>query len=132
MQDVGNAGGSVPNKREAFFAGFAARAKATVAEAAAPGDRPAAIMLTGGLRSRTGMAAAILDGTTDIVGLARPAAVRPHLPLLLLDPYKADDNARCPPYRVRGTEIYKALVPIKVAAAGFRWDPVCSSFMMLK
>jgi hypothetical protein len=119
MQDEGHKGDK-PNKREAFFASFAARAKTAVTEAArATGTKPLAIMLTGGLRSRIGMATAIEEDVTDLVGLGRPAAIRPRLPLTLTDASIADEAARCPPYTVRGADVYRRLVPIKVAAAGF-------------
>ena len=49
------------NPREAFFAAFAERAK-TVA-----GDMK--VMVTGGLRTRNGMAELLSSGTTDLLGI---------------------------------------------------------------
>lgn len=51
-------------------------------------------MLTGGFRSRLGAEAAIKDGACDLVGIARPAAVDPKFPLLLLDEKVADEDAK--------------------------------------
>lgn len=42
------------------------------------------IMLTGGMRSASGMASAIESGAVDVVGLARPLAVEPDLPKRIL------------------------------------------------
>ena len=43
-----------------------------------------AIMLTGGIRTRNGMADIISSGTADMIGLGRPSAMEPDLPLKLL------------------------------------------------
>jgi len=43
------------------------------------------LIVTGGLRSKPGMEAALRDGACDLVGLARPLAVEPDLPRGLLD-----------------------------------------------
>ena len=60
--------------REAYFLGFAEQARAVFR---------APLMLTGGLRSRAAMEAA-LDRATDLVGIARPMALVPDYPRRLL------------------------------------------------
>ncbi|EPS29192.1 hypothetical protein PDE_04141 [Penicillium oxalicum 114-2] len=72
--------------REAFFLEFAH----TVRER----HPDLILMLTGGFRSRLGAEAAIKDGACDLVGIARPAAVDPKFPLLLLDEKVADEDAK--------------------------------------
>lgn len=58
--------------REAYFTDFAAKARK-----AAPRT---IIIVTGGFRTRVGMAAAVQEGACDLVGVARPTALEPGLP----------------------------------------------------
>ena len=74
--------------KEAYFAGFARRAR-TVA-----GDMP--LLLTGGLRTREAMESLVESGAVDAVGLGRPLAVDPELPTKLLD--GAADGIELPSY----------------------------------
>lgn len=74
--------------REAFFLEFAH----TVRER----HPQLVLMLTGGFRTRAGAEAAINDGACDLVGMARPAAVDPKFPLLLLDESVPDEIAVLP------------------------------------
>ncbi|KAJ5888761.1 Aldolase-type TIM barrel [Penicillium taxi] len=74
--------------REAFFLEFAKEVRERH-----PG---LVLMLTGGFRSRAGAVSAIQDGACDLVGLARPAAVNPGFPHLLLDESVPDEEARLP------------------------------------
>lgn len=62
--------------REAWFQEYAEAVRSVF-------TRP--IMLTGGLRSRTGMESALGSGAADVVGLARPLAFEPDLPRRLLE-----------------------------------------------
>ncbi len=62
-------------KREAYFMEFAEKARAALR---------VPLMVTGGFRTAPGMANAILSGAVDLVGLARPLAVEPDLPMRLL------------------------------------------------
>lgn len=62
-------------QREAYFLDYAEKIRARVA---------IPLMVTGGFRSASGMAAAVTSGATDIVGLARPLAVEPDLPKQIL------------------------------------------------
>lgn len=57
--------------REAYFLEFAEKVRQRV-------DVP--LMVTGGFRTETGMADAIMSGATDLVGIARPLAVEPDCP----------------------------------------------------
>lgn len=58
--------------REAYFTEFAAKARKAAPETV--------VMVTGGFRTRVGMAAAVDGGACDLVGLARPTALEPALP----------------------------------------------------
>lgn len=61
--------------REAYFLEYARTARART---------KVPLMLTGGLRSRAVMEAAIEEGAIDVVGLARPLCVEPDLPRRLI------------------------------------------------
>lgn len=63
-------------EREAYFLGYAEKIRTVTA---------VPILLTGGMRSRATMEAAIGSGAIDVVGLARPMTHAPELPRQLLD-----------------------------------------------
>ncbi len=62
--------------REAYFLDYARRIRAVVATP---------ILLTGGMRSRGVMEAALASGDIDVIGLGRPMTHTPELPAMLLD-----------------------------------------------
>ena len=62
--------------REAYFLDYAKRIRAVVAMP---------IMLTGGMRSRAVMEAALASGAVDVIGLGRPMTHTPDLPARLLE-----------------------------------------------
>lgn len=136
--------------REAFFADFAERVKGLVEElfaepevpdseeeedgdldgiekkALQPPNRPA-IQLSGGFRTRVGMAASIYNGLTDLCGLGRAAVLEPDLPakVLLKDEVK-DERAMAKPHMVKGLWLAN-WVPAKVVGSGlpiqfFYWN----------
>lgn len=104
-------------KREAFFQNFSRRCRSVI-----PSSSPLKIILTGGLRTRHGIASAIHpdDGAADMACLGRPAAVFPALPLRLMDTSIPDDSpeAGTPDYKVPAVSSI-ALVPIKIIGAGW-------------
>ena len=55
-------------RREAYFLSYAEQVRSRV---------KVPLMVTGGFRSREGMAAALEDGATDLIGLARPLVLDP-------------------------------------------------------
>ncbi|KAL2842022.1 oxidoreductase [Aspergillus pseudoustus] len=72
--------------REAFFLEFASAIRHEIL------DVP--LMVTGGFRSRTGLSAAIRDNACDLVGLGRPAVLRPDLPKsVILNETVTDEQA---------------------------------------
>jgi 2,4-dienoyl-CoA reductase-like NADH-dependent reductase (Old Yellow Enzyme family) len=86
-------------KREAFFLEFARTVRSSFP------NLP--LMVTGGFRTRTGMEAALASGACDIIGIARPAAVYPHLPkdIILNESVKDDDaTVKLPRVEVEGAE----------------------------
>ncbi|GAC92717.1 potential NADH-dependent flavin oxidoreductase [Pseudozyma hubeiensis SY62] len=113
-------------KREAFFQNFARRCRSSL-----PADSRLKIILTGGLRSRHGIASAINpdDGAADMACLGRPAAVFPSLPLRLTDTSIPDSSpeAGTPEYKVPAVTSL-ALVPIKIIGAG--WGTLWHTFHM--
>ena len=68
-------------QREAYFLEFADKVRAAV---------KVPLMVTGGFRTLAGMSEAVRCGAVDLVGLARPMALEPDLPLRLL----AGENPR--------------------------------------
>lgn len=69
--------------REAFFLDFA--------RAIREHFRDVPLMVTGGFRSRQGMEAALQQGDCDMVGLGRPALVKPAWPSEVILNDKVDD-----------------------------------------
>ncbi|SCV71216.1 BQ2448_2804 [Microbotryum intermedium] len=99
------------SNREAFFLSFARKARElllTFPKGSLPTPAPI-VLLTGGLRTREGMAEAVLSNSTDLVGLGRPACADPLLPLKLLDSRLTTQEARAPSYGSKHT--------------GFGWIP---------
>ncbi|EME43373.1 hypothetical protein DOTSEDRAFT_72697 [Dothistroma septosporum NZE10] len=92
--------------REAFFTDFAEKVQAL--------DSPIPIQLSGGFRSRTGMADAIDSGVCDLIGLGRAAVLEPELPRkTLLNIDVNDDTALAISHQIKGLWFTK-FVPTKV------------------
>lgn len=75
-------------------------------------------MVTGGFRSRTGMEAALQSGACDLVGIARPAAIWPHLPKEILFNEKVEDNAAVKKLSTLRLPWLLRIIPIKFIGAG--------------
>lgn len=94
-----------PSAREAFFDAFSQRARwvlSTLPASTLPSPAPL-ILLTGGLRTRSGIAGVLSSptktpATADLVGLGRPAAADPFLPLRLMNASVPSRMARAPEY----------------------------------
>jgi len=96
---------------EAYFTEFAERV------ARIPGTK-CLLQLSGGFRSRTGMADAILSGACDLIGLGRTAALEPDIPKrLLLNKELEDDEALARPHIVKG-QWFSNMIPVKVVGSG--------------
>lgn len=67
-------------RREAFFLHFSARARDVVREVAKSQNKALPIIVTGGFKTRKGMAIAVKTRDTDFVGLGRAICVEPDLP----------------------------------------------------
>lgn len=72
--------------REAFFLDFATQARKRFPNLI--------LLLTGGFRTRKGIEAALKDGVCDLVGIGRPAILRPDFPRLIMDDLYSDQEAR--------------------------------------
>ena len=121
LQEDADAKGAPPSARsahrEAFFLSFASEARCllqSLPSASFPTPAPT-IMVTGGFRTRAGMAEAVISSATDLVGVGRPACADPALPRTLLDPSIA--SARSPEYAIKGSAILRWL-PIKMLLPG--------------
>lgn len=79
--------------REAFFLDFAAEIRKRFPNLV--------LMVTGGFRTRRGTEAAVQSKACDLVGIARPAAVNPKFPQLLLDETVPDEDAQLVLAKVR-------------------------------
>ncbi|KAH9834380.1 NADPH dehydrogenase [Teratosphaeria destructans] len=96
--------------REAFYTAFADRVTAV------PSDVP--VQLSGGFRSRTGMADALHAGTCDLIGLGRAAVLEPDLPRrILLNPAYDDEGSCARSHVIRG-QWFARLIPVRVVGAG--------------
>lgn len=97
--------------REGFFTDFAEKVQAL--------NSPVPIQLSGGFRSRTGMADAIDSGVCELVGLGRAAVLEPELPRkVLLNPDLDDDTALGMSHQVRGLW-FGSLFPAKIIGRSF-------------
>lgn len=95
--------------REAFFTEFAEKIQAM--------KSPIPIQLSGGFRSRTGMADAIDSGVCELIGLGRAAVLEPELPRkVLLSADFDDDHALAMSHIVRG-QWFANMMPAKVVGA---------------
>ncbi|PYI08935.1 FMN binding oxidoreductase [Aspergillus sclerotiicarbonarius CBS 121057] len=72
--------------REAFFIEFATETRKRFPDLV--------LMLTGGFRTRAGAESALQQNACDVVGIGRPAAINPKLPLVLLDESVPDEEAQ--------------------------------------
>lgn len=96
--------------REAFFTEFAEKVQAL--------NPPIPIQLSGGFRSRTGMADAIESSVCQMIGLGRAVVLEPTLPAsVLLNPAISDEAAVALPHIVRG-QWFARLIPVKVIGGG--------------
>jgi 2,4-dienoyl-CoA reductase-like NADH-dependent reductase (Old Yellow Enzyme family) len=96
--------------REAFFTDFAEKVQEMKS------DVP--IQLSGGFRSRTGMADAIYSGTCDLIGLGRSAVLEPELPRkILLNPEYDDEGSVAMSHIVKG-QWFANMIPVKVIGGG--------------
>ena len=93
--------------REAFFTEFAEKVQAL--------NSPVPIQLSGGFRSRTGMADAIDSNICDLIGLGRAAVLEPELPRkILLNAEYDDELALAKSHIVRGQWFAKMLSLIHI------------------
>lgn len=102
--------------REAFFHNFARRAREVL-----PASSQTKLFVTGGLKTRSGMAHAIENSRVDGVGIGRMAAVYPDLPRRVLNKQVVDDDdpkANGPKYSVPGAGLL-GYIPVKFVGAGW-------------
>lgn len=97
--------------RESYFTEFAERISQI------PGAK-CPVQLSGGFRSRTGMADAITSGACDLIGLGRTAVLEPDIPKrLLLNTELTDDEALARPHIVKG-QWFSNMIRVKVVGSG--------------
>lgn len=96
--------------REAFFTDFAEKIQQMGSKVP--------IQLSGGFRSRNGMADAIDSGITDLIGLGRASVLEPELPAqILLNKAIPDEEAVAMSHQIKGQWLAN-MIPIKVIGAG--------------
>ncbi|KAK0254486.1 hypothetical protein B0A54_13004 [Friedmanniomyces endolithicus] len=96
--------------REAFYTDFADRVMQMKS------DVP--VQLSGGFRTRTGMADAVHSRTCDLIGLGRSAVLEPEIPrAVLLNPEFDDEGALAKSHVVRG-QWFSKMIPVKVIGGG--------------
>lgn len=109
------------SKREAFFAGFANRATSVLPKDY-KGEAPIALMVTGGLRSRSGCAQAIEQSHVSLCGIARASALDFRLPLRFCDTSVPDQDPSLQVASPRASEkppLLMSFLPLKLAGAGW-------------
>ena len=75
------------------------------------------VQLSGGFRSRSGMADAVDSGACDLLGPGRTAALEPEIPeLMLLNPKVPDHTALALPHIIR-IQWLPRMVPAKIVGA---------------
>lgn len=72
--------------REAFFLDFARQTRKQFPDLI--------LLLTGGFRTRKGIEGALNSGACDLVGIGRPAVLKPDFPRLMMDDMYTDQEAR--------------------------------------
>lgn len=96
--------------RESVFADFAERVQGL--NASVP------IQLSGGYRSRVGMADAIESGSTDLIGLGRASVIQADLPAsILLNEKIPDSEAIALSHQIKGLWLAN-IMPVKVVGSG--------------
>lgn len=99
--------------REAFFTSFCEQ----VMELRNPHHVP--VQLSGGFRSRNGMADAVESGVCDMVGLGRASVLQPELPKeILLNEKIPDEEALAVSHQINGLW-FANWFPIKAVGSGF-------------
>lgn len=95
--------------REAFFLDFATQTRKRF---------PSLIlMVTGGFRTRKGIAAALKSGVCDLIGIGRPAILNPDFPRLMMDDTYSDEEAQVVVSKVQ-IPLLARLLQIKMLGGG--------------
>lgn len=85
-EEAGHAKSQHTLSREAFFIDFATETRKRFPNLI--------LLLTGGFRTRKGIEAALKGGVCDLVGIGRPAVLRPDFPRLVMDDIYTDQEAK--------------------------------------
>ncbi|OJJ03847.1 hypothetical protein ASPVEDRAFT_85271 [Aspergillus versicolor CBS 583.65] len=85
-EESGDAKSQGTESREAFFIDFARETRKRLPQLV--------LLLTGGFRTRKGIEAALKSGVCDLVGIGRPAVLRPDFPRLVMDDVYSDQEAK--------------------------------------
>ncbi|ORX34233.1 hypothetical protein BD324DRAFT_637184 [Kockovaella imperatae] len=97
---------STPDSRQSLFAHFTT---SLLPHLPRPPGGPA-IILTGGMHDRPIIASAIRDEACDLVGIGRPACIRPDIPnRIILNPDLSAEQTRLGGYNIPGSNVVKRI-----------------------
>ena len=103
-------------QREAFFQSFAKRSREILADF----EHPPVLCITGGLKTRGGMASVVREAQADMAGIGRYSCVYPDLPLIVCDKSVPDESPKASPEKyIVPSSSYASLVPLQIVGAGW-------------
>ncbi len=103
-------------ERESYFAEFGKKIRARI-----PKEERIPIQLSGGFRSRIGIATILENDIADLIGMGRTVVLEPDLPLKLTDPSIPDEEATSGGWSPQGTWLVRWVPPVLGTGWFLRW-----------